>query len=78
MEKERANVSAKDWAALYQQDPIASSSNIFNMSNLKYFLLSDFERADGLLKKEDLRCGIFVDPAFSSSGNSDDAVVLGF
>lgn len=72
----RSNVSKKDFAALYQQDPIASSSNIFSLSNIRYFLTSDFERADGILKKDDLKIGIFVDPAFSSSGSSDDAVVM--
>ncbi|MEG7787078.1 hypothetical protein U2388_15125, partial [Listeria monocytogenes] len=29
----RKNVSKKDFAALYQQDPIESSSNIFSMSD---------------------------------------------
>lgn len=76
MENEKANLSKKDWAALYQQDPVASSSNVFDMSNLKRFLMSDFERSDGILKKEDLHVGLFVDPAFSTSRSSDDAVVL--
>ena len=73
---EKSNVSPKDWAALYQQDPIASSSNIFKLSDLRYFLQSDFERADWILKKQDLKCIISVDPAFSSSWTSDDAVVI--
>lgn len=72
----RSNVSKKDFAALYQQDPIASSSNIFSLSDVRYYLQSDFERADGILKKEDLHCSIFVDPAFSTSGSSDDAVIF--
>jgi hypothetical protein len=46
MENEKSNMSIKDWAALYQQDPIASSSNIFKLSDLRYYLQSDFERAD--------------------------------
>ena len=73
---EKKNVSPKDWAALYQQDPIASTSNMFRLENLRTYLQSDFERADWILKKEDLKCIIYVDPAFSSSKNSDDAVVL--
>lgn len=73
----RANISAKDFAALYQQDPIAASSNIFSMTDLRYYLQSDFEKAEGILKKEDLYCSIHVDPAFSTSKNSDDAVVIG-
>ena len=76
IEEEKHNVSPKDWAALYQQDPIASSSNIFNLADLRYFNLSDFERADWILKKEDLRVWLFIDPAFSSSKNSDDAVCI--
>lgn len=73
---EKENVSPKDWAALYQQDPIASSSNIMNLSDLRYFLLSSFERAEWILQKEDVRCKIYIDPAFSSSQASDDAVIL--
>lgn len=76
MNNEKANISPKDWSALYMQDPISSSSNIFKLSDLRYYLQSDFERADWILKKEDLKCIISVDPAFSSSNKSDDAVVL--
>lgn len=76
MQNEKSNLSLKDWSALYQQDPIASSSNIFKLTDLRYYLQSDFERADWILKKEDLKCIISVDPAFSSSNKSDDAVVI--
>jgi phage terminase large subunit-like protein len=76
IQQEKENISSKDWAALYQQDPIASSSNIFRLQDFRYHLSSDFERADGILKKEDLRCIIAVDPAFSTSKTSDDAVVM--
>ena len=50
--------------------------NIFKLEDLRYYLKSDFEKADGILKKEDLKCIIYVDPAFSSSKTSDDAVVM--
>jgi hypothetical protein len=73
---EKNTMSKKDWAALYQQDPIWASSNIFNLNDLRYYLQSDFEKADWILKKEDLYVWIFVDPAFSSSKNSDDAVIF--
>ena len=76
IEDEKRNVSAKDWAALYQQDPIASSNNIFKVSDLRYFKLSDFEHSNWILKKEDLDVILCVDPAFSSSNTSDDAVCL--
>jgi hypothetical protein len=75
MDKEKANLSNRDWAAVYQQDPIASSTCIFRLEDFRYFLSSDFEKADGILKKDDLRCIIAVDPAFSTSKTSDDAVV---
>lgn len=65
----------KNRAALYQQDPIAATDGIFKRSYFEYFRLSDFELADGLLKKHELRVGIFIDPAFSTSSKSDDAVV---
>jgi hypothetical protein len=70
------NVPRRDWAALYQQDPIGSASNIFKMSDLRYFKASDFERADGILKKDDLVVKMFIDPAFSSSATADDAAIV--
>ncbi len=75
---EKANVSKRDWAALYQQDPIWSSSNIFELKNLRYFLMSDFEKEWSILKKTYFNVWIYVDPAFSSSKNSDDASVMWF
>ena len=76
MENEKRNLSKKDWSALYQQDPINSASNIFSLSDLCYYNQSDFERSDGILKKQDLTCILSVDPAFSTSHNSDDAVIV--
>lgn len=76
MENERRNLSKKDWAALYQQDPINSASNIFSLSDLCYYNQSDFEKSDGILKKQDLTCILSIDPAFSSSNKSDDAVIM--
>lgn len=77
MENEKRNLSKKDWSALYQQDPINSSSNIFSLADIMYYNQSDFERSDGILKKQDLSCILSVDPAFSSSSKSDDAVIIG-
>jgi len=74
IEDEKKNVSPKDWSALYQQDPIASSNNIFKVTDLRYFKTSDFELSNWILKKEDLDVILAVDPAFSSSKTSDDAV----
>ena len=56
MKKKRKNKLPKTWAALYQQDPIAAQDGIFKREYFDYFLMSDFEREDGLLKKNDLRC----------------------
>ena len=76
MENEKRNLSKKDWSALYQQDPINSASNIFSLADIMHYNQSDFERADGILKKQDLNCILSVDPAFSSSSKSDDAVII--
>lgn len=42
--KMRETLPPKDWAALYMQDPVASSSNIFKLEDLRYYLMSDFEK----------------------------------
>lgn len=62
----------------YLLKPATSWSGIFIRDYFDYFLLSHFELVDSILKKQDLRCGIFVDPAFSTSTTSDDAVVIGW
>lgn len=66
----------KNWEALYQQDPIAATDWIFRREYFDYFLLSDFEREDWILKKQDLNIWLIIDPAFSSSSSSDDAVII--
>lgn len=76
MKKVRDGMLPKNRAALYQQDPIAATDGIFKREYFDYFKLSDFERADGILKKQDLKVWIFIDPAFSTDSKSDDAVVL--
>lgn len=76
MEWRKAKMLPKNREALYQQDPIAATDSIFKRSYFDYFLLSDFERSDWILKKQDLNCWLFIDPAFSSSNRSDDAVIL--
>lgn len=49
---------------------------IFTKDYFDYFLLSHFEEVDSPLKKNDVKCAFFVDPAFSSSDISDDACVV--
>lgn len=70
------NIWVRDFSALYMQDPIMSTGAIFKPSTFKYFLESDFEKADWLLKKDDIEFWLFIDPAFSTSTKSDDAVVM--
>lgn len=60
----------------YMLIPSQTGTGVFVRSYFDYFLLSHFEDADGILKKNDLKCGLFIDPAFSTSDSSDDAVVL--
>jgi hypothetical protein len=56
--------------------PATSGSGIFVRDYFDYFLLSHFEMVDSPLKKNDIRRGIFIDPAFSTRDDSDDAVVM--
>jgi len=62
----------------YLLKPATSWSGIFIRDYFDYFLLSHFEQVDSILKKNDLRCAIFIDPAFSTNKDSDDAVVIGW
>jgi len=54
MKEVKGKMLPKNWAALYQQDPIASSDGIFKREYFDYFKLSDFEKADAILKKDDV------------------------
>lgn len=56
--------------------PSQVGSGVFTRAYFDYFLLSHFEDPDSPLKKKDLKCALFIDPAFSSNDDSDDAVVL--
>ena len=73
---ERLNIGTRDFAALYQQDPIASMGGVFTKENFRYFALSDFERADAKTRKHHIEIGIFCDPAFSTRRGSDDFVAM--
>lgn len=73
--KERENRSFKVRSALFQQDPIAISGNVFKPGEERYFLESDMEKT-GWLNKNDFVMWLFVDPAFSSGMNSDDIVLI--
>lgn len=70
-----------DWKTSYNQNylliPSQKWSGVFIRKYFDYFLNSHFEDPASPLKKSDLRCAIFCDPAFSSSDTSDDAVVVG-
>lgn len=56
--------------------PSSIGTGVFTRDYFDYFLLSHFEQVDSPLKKQDLRCGLFIDPAFSTSSQSDDAVIV--
>jgi len=66
-EQENA-IGTRDFAALYQQDPIASSGSYFNKEEFKYFALSD-------LTPDEFETGVFIDPAFSSREASDETAI---
>lgn len=56
--------------------PASSGTGIFIRDYFDYFLESHFEMVDSPLQKHDIRWGMFIDPAFSTSKSSDDAVVI--
>lgn len=65
------------WNQNYMLVPSTMGNGVFVRDYFDYFLLSHFEMEDSPLNKNDLENGIFIDPAFSTSTKSDDAVVLG-
>jgi len=67
-EKMSESIGTKDFEALYQQDPIAGSGNIFKKEDFRYFALSD-------LSFKEFTIGIHVDPAWSTKPDSDDVAV---
>lgn len=75
----RIDIWVRDFSALYQQDPISSTGQIFKPADFRYAKLSDFEmvnpREPQLYKKEHIEMRMFIDPAFSTDKDSDDASV---
>jgi len=63
------------WNQNYLLIPSTSGSWVFVRSYFDYFLMSHFEDPESGLKKNDMKCAIFVDPAFSTNEQSDDAAV---
>jgi len=57
--------------------PSTLGSWVFIRQYFDYFLLSHFEMEDWILNKSDMKCWLIIDPAFSTSRKSDDAVVIG-
>lgn len=61
-------IGVRDFAALYQQDPIASTGETFKKEDFRYYALSDLNPAD-------FESAIYIDPAFSSRQDSDDTAI---
>lgn len=74
LEEKKEDLGFRQFSAMYQGDPVGASGTTFPASSFKYFALSDMET--GRWKKDDFEVGIFVDPAFSTRTNSDDAVIM--
>jgi hypothetical protein len=68
-EDQRSAIGMRDFSALYQQDPIASSGVVFKKEDFRYFAMSD-------LKKENFTFAIHVDPAFSTKKTSDGTAIM--
>lgn len=77
--QKQIDIGIRDFSALYQQDPIQSTGSIFKPADFRYARLSDFEIKNGkeaqLYRKEHIEMRAFVDPAFSSDKDSDEATI---
>jgi len=68
-EETKRNTPVRDWASMYQQDPLTSSGAVFKPEDFRYFALSD-------LKKENFTFAVHIDPAFSTKKTSDGTAVI--
>lgn len=77
--RKRIDIGIRDFAALYQQNPLESTGSIFKPQDFRYAKLSDFEifnwKTEPLYRKEHIELWMFVDPAFSTDTDSDEASV---
>ena len=76
--RKKFEIGVRDFEALYQQDPVASMGAIFKPQDFRYAKHSDFDAYGGkepLYKKEHIEMRAFIDPAFSSDKDSDDASI---
>lgn len=77
--QKKIDIWIRDFSALYQQDPISSTWAVFKPADFRYAKLSDFEtlnqKQQQLYRKEHIELRAFVDPAFSSDKDSDDASI---
>lgn len=65
----KSEIGVRNFAAMYQQDPIAASGNTFKREDFRYKYLSD-------LDKDNFTVAIHVDPAFSTNKDSDDVGIV--
>lgn len=70
----RLEVWEYDFEAIYQQNPIKSTWQLFKKEHFKYFLSSDLEKWQLNLSFSDFTWWMFIDPAISTNKNSDDTV----
>lgn len=68
-------VWVRDFAALYQQDPVKSMGSVFKKEDFRYFYKSDFIKV-WWINLNNFIFGIHIDPAFSTNKNSDDTVIM--
>lgn len=76
--RKKMEIGVRDFEALYQQDPIASMGAIFKPQDFRYAKLSDFEEygnKEPKYRKDHIEMRAFIDPAFSTDKDSDDASI---
>ena len=68
-ESRKKTMPVRDFASMYQQDPIEASGRGFSPKDYRYFAMSDVD-------PKDFTFAVHVDPAFSSRPESDDTAVI--
>ncbi|MDR2541710.1 MAG: hypothetical protein LBD11_08470 [Candidatus Peribacteria bacterium] len=53
MQERKKSMLPANRAALYQQDPVEAMDSIFKRSYFKYYLSSEFENPQAIIKKDD-------------------------
>lgn len=68
LERIRDNVSSRDWAALYMQQPVVDGGQVFKETDMRYY--------ENDLDLSQMNIYAFVDPANSKKPNADNTAMI--